>query len=359
MEYCGWDPVRSGVPKNGSRRKLKHRNWVDLRVLSESSNNTAQKKKSSELITSARRNEKRAAQKAKCLVDNCEYDINKCRDYHRRHRVCETHSKTAVVRVKGKPQRFCQQCSRFHSLDEFDEYKRSCRRRLDGHNRRRRKPHRPPPLYFASDYAGPRLLQFGTPPPPAFPDVYGNLIHPYLSMWPATPAQHTTFNRFTPILPKIDPQTPQLPSFNNATIMHPNINNNNNNNNNNATELGVTSGFGIGNINTKIMHHHHLPDCALYLLSFEDQNGWEYKDYANVGINGNNNRGGGGGKCLCSASAIIDDNVVMNMNNITTSANNNNLHDDDYNEMPHMGMDISYGLMEDGGASFTFPYALE
>jgi hypothetical protein len=30
--------------------------------------------------------------------------------------------------------------SRFHLLLEFDEAKRSCRKRLDGHNRRRRKP---------------------------------------------------------------------------------------------------------------------------------------------------------------------------------------------------------------------------
>ena len=29
---------------------------------------------------------------------------------------------------------------RFHLLTEFDEAKRSCRKRLDGHNRRRRKP---------------------------------------------------------------------------------------------------------------------------------------------------------------------------------------------------------------------------
>lgn len=30
-------------------------------------------------------------------------------------------------------------CCRFHPLQEFDEDKRSCRRRLAGHNRRRRK----------------------------------------------------------------------------------------------------------------------------------------------------------------------------------------------------------------------------
>ncbi|XP_039044751.1 squamosa promoter-binding-like protein 16 [Hibiscus syriacus] len=75
-----------------------------------------------------------------CLVDGCTADLSKCRDYHRRHKVCEVHSKTPKVSIRGQEQRFCQQCSRFHSLVEFDEVKRSCRKRLDGHNRRRRKP---------------------------------------------------------------------------------------------------------------------------------------------------------------------------------------------------------------------------
>ncbi|KAJ3671857.1 hypothetical protein LUZ60_007936 [Juncus effusus] len=75
-----------------------------------------------------------------CSVDGCGSDLSNCRDYHRRHKVCETHSKTPIVLVGGKEQRFCQQCSRFHMLTEFDEIKRSCRKRLDGHNRRRRKP---------------------------------------------------------------------------------------------------------------------------------------------------------------------------------------------------------------------------
>nr|QMV47675.1 squamosa-binding protein-like 13 [Paeonia suffruticosa] len=79
-----------------------------------------------------------------CLVDGCTADLSKCRDYHRRHRVCERHSKTPTVTVRGEEQRFCQQCSRFHSLGEFDDVKRSCRKRLDGHNRRRRKPQQPP-----------------------------------------------------------------------------------------------------------------------------------------------------------------------------------------------------------------------
>ncbi|KAG9445936.1 hypothetical protein H6P81_012064 [Aristolochia fimbriata] len=79
-------------------------------------------------------------QTVSCLVDGCKSDLSMCREYHRRHKVCEVHAKTPIVIVGGRQQRFCQQCSRFHSLEEFDEVKRSCRKRLDGHNRRRRKP---------------------------------------------------------------------------------------------------------------------------------------------------------------------------------------------------------------------------
>lgn len=75
-----------------------------------------------------------------CQVLDCNKDLNSSKDYHKRHRVCDLHSKTAVVIVNGLQQRFCQQCSRFHLLPEFDKSKRSCRKRLAGHNRRRRKP---------------------------------------------------------------------------------------------------------------------------------------------------------------------------------------------------------------------------
>ncbi|KAG5610281.1 hypothetical protein H5410_021562 [Solanum commersonii] len=44
------------------------------------------------------------------------------------------------VIILGVERRFCQLCSRFHSLSDFDENKRSCRRRLSDHNARRRKP---------------------------------------------------------------------------------------------------------------------------------------------------------------------------------------------------------------------------
>lgn len=74
-----------------------------------------------------------------CQVDNCIEDLSKSKDYHRRHKVCEFHSKATKALVSKQMQRFCQQCSRFHPLSEFDEGKRSCRRRLAGHNKRRRK----------------------------------------------------------------------------------------------------------------------------------------------------------------------------------------------------------------------------
>ncbi|KAM7517404.1 hypothetical protein LguiA_006987 [Lonicera macranthoides] len=74
-----------------------------------------------------------------CQVDNCKEDLSNAKDYHRRHKVCDLHSKATQALVSKQLQRFCQQCSRFHPLSEFDEGKRSCRRRLAGHNRRRRK----------------------------------------------------------------------------------------------------------------------------------------------------------------------------------------------------------------------------
>ncbi|KAK3013853.1 hypothetical protein RJ639_010201, partial [Escallonia herrerae] len=105
-------------------------------------------------------------QTASCLVDGCNADLSNCRDYHRRHKVCELHSKTPQVTINGQKQRFCQQCSRFHSLEEFDEGKRSCRKRLDGHNRRRRKPQSEPMSRagnFFSGNQGGRLLAFSSP----------------------------------------------------------------------------------------------------------------------------------------------------------------------------------------------------
>ncbi|CAJ1948174.1 unnamed protein product [Sphenostylis stenocarpa] len=75
----------------------------------------------------------------RCQVEGCHVALVNAKEYHRRHRVCDMHSKAPKVVVLGVEQRFCQQCSRFHVVSEFDESKRSCRRRLAGHNERRRK----------------------------------------------------------------------------------------------------------------------------------------------------------------------------------------------------------------------------
>ncbi|XP_073134953.1 squamosa promoter-binding-like protein 6 [Henckelia pumila] len=104
-----------------------------------------------------------------CQVLDCNKDLSSSKDYHKRHKVCDLHSKSSVVIVDGIQQRFCQQCSRFHLLREFDEGKRSCRKRLTGHNERRRKPQLDTHLgssYFATDLSGtpllfPKFLQVG------------------------------------------------------------------------------------------------------------------------------------------------------------------------------------------------------
>ncbi|KAJ4753101.1 Squamosa promoter-binding-like protein 17 [Rhynchospora pubera] len=87
-----------------------------------------------------RRRKAAEAQPPRCQVEGCNADLTGSKPYYCRHKVCGTHSKAPRVVVAGIEQRFCQQCSRFHQLPEFDQGKRSCRRRLAGHNERRRKP---------------------------------------------------------------------------------------------------------------------------------------------------------------------------------------------------------------------------
>jgi hypothetical protein len=50
---------------------------------------------------------------ARCQVEGCTADLSSVlKEYHRRHKVCEMHSKTPNAVVGGQQQRFCQQCSR-------------------------------------------------------------------------------------------------------------------------------------------------------------------------------------------------------------------------------------------------------
>ncbi|XP_020584886.1 squamosa promoter-binding-like protein 1 [Phalaenopsis equestris] len=77
----------------------------------------------------------------KCQVEGCGADLSNFKDYYRRHKLCEMHAKASSVALGNVMQRFCQQCSRFHLLQEFDERKRSCRQSLRDHNDIRKKKH--------------------------------------------------------------------------------------------------------------------------------------------------------------------------------------------------------------------------
>lgn len=48
----------------------------------------------------------------RCQVEGCNESLVDAKDYHKRHKVCEMHSKAPCVVVLGVEQRFCQQCSR-------------------------------------------------------------------------------------------------------------------------------------------------------------------------------------------------------------------------------------------------------
>ncbi|CAA0842810.1 Squamosa promoter-binding-like protein 9 [Striga hermonthica] len=79
-------------------------------------------------------------QPPRCQVEGCSADLSDSKAYYSRHKVCAVHSKSPTVIVAGLEQRF-------HQLPEFDQGKRSCRRRLAGHNERRRKPPSGPLMY--------------------------------------------------------------------------------------------------------------------------------------------------------------------------------------------------------------------
>ncbi|KAL8515493.1 hypothetical protein ACS0TY_014251 [Phlomoides rotata] len=75
----------------------------------------------------------------RCQVPGCEADISELKGYHKRHRVCLQCAHASSVMLDGEKKRYCQQCGKFHVLSNFDEGKRSCRMKLDIHNRRRKK----------------------------------------------------------------------------------------------------------------------------------------------------------------------------------------------------------------------------
>ncbi|KAK2077958.1 hypothetical protein QBZ16_003826 [Prototheca wickerhamii] len=59
-----------------------------------------------------------------CQVVGCGESLSGHAEYYRRYRVCKRHLKGSALIVDGVPQRFCQQCGRFHLLEAFDGEKR-------------------------------------------------------------------------------------------------------------------------------------------------------------------------------------------------------------------------------------------
>jgi hypothetical protein len=52
------------------------------------------------------------SQNPRCQVEGCTADLSASKEYHRKHKVCEMHSKASRAMAGGREQRFCQQCSR-------------------------------------------------------------------------------------------------------------------------------------------------------------------------------------------------------------------------------------------------------
>ena len=57
-------------------------------------------------------------------MDGCGRNLSKEKEYYRRYRVCKTHAGASEVLLKGETRRYCQQCSIFHLLADFDGDKR-------------------------------------------------------------------------------------------------------------------------------------------------------------------------------------------------------------------------------------------
>lgn len=58
--------------------------------------------------------------RAVCQVKDCKADLSSAKDYHRRHKVCDVHSKATSALVGNVLQRFCQQCSRSILMWSFE-----------------------------------------------------------------------------------------------------------------------------------------------------------------------------------------------------------------------------------------------
>ena len=57
-------------------------------------------------------------------MEGCYAELRDLKEYHQRYKICEFHLKVSSIVRDDQRMRFCQQCGRFHLLDEFDGDKR-------------------------------------------------------------------------------------------------------------------------------------------------------------------------------------------------------------------------------------------
>lgn len=73
-----------------------------------------------------------------CQVCAKEVPSNSIRKYIRVRKVCNGCRTSECVVKNGKKMRFCQLCSWFHPVDNFEGKRHSCKNALEKHNQRRR-----------------------------------------------------------------------------------------------------------------------------------------------------------------------------------------------------------------------------
>ncbi|PSC71981.1 squamosa promoter binding [Micractinium conductrix] len=80
---------------------------------------------------------RRAPSQSACRVNGCPEPLGT--GYSTKYRICRQHyNATSVELSEGTFGRFCQQCSKFHPLSEFEGEKLSCRAGLERHTQRRK-----------------------------------------------------------------------------------------------------------------------------------------------------------------------------------------------------------------------------
>lgn len=73
----------------------------------------------------------------KCRVPSCGLVLTEdLLNNSHRVKLCPEHQRALSVECEGRLMRFCQQCTRLHTMDRYDGDKRSCRERLERHKRR-------------------------------------------------------------------------------------------------------------------------------------------------------------------------------------------------------------------------------